>query len=135
MAHEQREVSVSNEIVLFADDTLDTRDLYSMYFTSLGYHVLTSTDGQSAIEMALAHRPHVIIVDVSMPKLDGITVTRLLKNDPRTQNIPIIILTAYPKEAIDGGALEAGADVFLMKPCLPEDLEARVRELVKEPNS
>jgi two-component system, cell cycle response regulator DivK len=131
MAHEQREVSVSNEIVLFADDTLDTRDLYSMYFTSLGYHVFTSTDGQSAIEMALAHRPDVIIVDLSMPKLDGMSVTRLLKSDPRTQDTPIIILTAYPQEAIDSGALEAGADVFLTKPCLPEDLETRVRELVK----
>jgi two-component system cell cycle response regulator DivK len=127
---------VSNEIVLFADDTLDTRDLYAMYFTSRGYHVLTSTDGQSAIEMALAGRPDVIIVDLAMPKLDGISVTRLLKSDPRTQATPIIILTAYPQEAIDGGALEAGADIFLTKPCLPEDLETHVRELLKRmPNS
>lgn len=122
---------MSNEIVLFADDTLDTRDLYAMYFTSRGYHVLTSTDGQSAIEMALAGRPDVIIVDLAMPKLDGISVTRLLKSDPRTQATPIIILTAYPQEAIDGGALEAGADIFLTKPCLPEDLETHVRELLK----
>jgi two-component system cell cycle response regulator DivK len=127
---------VSNEIVLFADDTLDTRDLYAMYFTSRGYHVLTSTDGQSAIEMALAGRPDVVIVDLAMPKLDGISVTRLLKSDPRTQTTPIIILTAYPQEAIDGGALEAGADIFLTKPCLPEDLETHVRELLKRmPNS
>jgi len=127
---------VSNEIVLFADDTLDTRDLYAMYFTSRGYHVLTSTDGQSAIEMALAGRPDVVIVDLAMPKLDGISVTRLLKSDPRTQATPIIILTAYPQEAIDGGALEAGADIFLTKPCLPEDLETHVRELLKRmPNS
>ena len=133
MAHEKRGVSVSNEIVLFADDTLDTRDLYAMYFASRGYHILTSTDGQSAIEMALAHRPDVIIVDLSMPKLDGISVTRLVKSDPRTQDTPIIILTAYPQEAVDGGALEAGADVFLTKPCLPEVLETRVRELLRRP--
>ena len=131
MPPEEREVSVSNEIVLFADDTLDTRDLYAMYFKSRGYQVLTSTDGQSAIEMALAGRPDVIVVDLAMPKLDGITVTRLLKSDPRTQDTPIIILTAYSQEAIDGGALEAGADIFLTKPCLPEALETRVRELLK----
>lgn len=101
-----------------------------MYFTSRGFRVLTSIDGQSTIETALAHRPHVIIVDRAMPKLDGISVTRLLKSDPRTQCIPIIILTGYPHEAIEGGALEAGADVLLTKPCLPEYLEARVRELL-----
>jgi two-component system cell cycle response regulator DivK len=124
---------VPNEIVLLADDTLDTRDLYAMYFTSRGFRVLTSIDGQSALEMALAHRPHVIIVDLAMPKLDGISVTRLLKSDPRTQGIPIIILTAYPQEASDRGALEAGADLFLTKPCLPEDLETRILELLKRP--
>lgn len=122
---------MSNEIVLFADDTLDTRELYAMYFTSRGFRVLTSTDGQSTIETALAHRPHVIVLDRAMPKLDGISVTRVLKTDPRTQGTPIIILTAYPHEAIEGGVLEAGADIFLTKPCLPEYLETRVRELLK----
>ena len=60
-------------------------------------------------------------------RLDGISVTRLLKSDPRTQCIPIIILTAYPHEATDGSALETGADIFLTKPCLPEYLETRPR--------
>ena len=118
------------EIVLVADDVLDTRELYAMYFTSRGFRVVTAIDGQSTIEAALAHRPDVIILDRAMPKLDGISVTRLLKSDPRTQRTPIIILTAYPYASIEGGALEAGADIFLTKPCLPEYLETRVRELL-----
>jgi len=120
-----------NEIMLVADDVLDTRELYAMYFTARGFRVLTSIDGQSTIETALAHRLDVIILDRAMPKLDGISVTRLLKSDPRTQGIPIIILTAYPHESIEGDALEAGADIFLTKPCLPEYLETCVRELLK----
>ena len=119
-----------NEIVLVADDVLDTRELYAMHFTSHGFRALTSIDGQSTIETALAHRPDVIILDRAMPKLDGISVTRLLKSDPRTQGTSIIILTAYPHESIESGALEAGADIVLTKPCLPEYLEARVRELL-----
>jgi CheY-like chemotaxis protein len=65
-----------------------------------------------------------------MPRIDGISAARQLKRDARTQRIPIILLTAYAARAIQGGALETGVDVFLTKPCLPEDLEAQVRMLL-----
>ena len=71
-----------------------------------------------------------IVLDLSMPVLDGISATHRLRAHPRTRSIPIILLTGYPHKAIAGGALEGGVDVFLTKPCLPEDLETQVRRLL-----
>jgi two-component system, cell cycle response regulator DivK len=117
-------------LILIVDDTADTRELYGLYFRSRGYVVRTAHDGMSGIEAAMRLRPDVIVMDLSMPGLDGIAATRRLKIDPRTRRIPLVILTGYPMRAIQDGALEAGADGFLTKPCLPEDLEQHVRRLL-----
>ena len=87
-------------------------------------------DGEAAVETALESSPDVVVLDLSMPRVDGIAATKRLKQDPRTRHIPIIILTAYPHKAIQQGALEAGADAFLTKPCLPEGLEQQIRKLL-----
>jgi CheY-like chemotaxis protein len=81
--------------------------------------------------MALEYRPDVVVMDLAMPYVDGITAIRRLKMHPRTRRIPVILLTGYPSKAIQQGALEAGADVFLTKPCLPEDLERYVVQLTE----
>jgi CheY-like chemotaxis protein len=69
---------------------------------------VTVMNGRAAIDAAYRLRPDVIVMDVAMPDLDGISATRELKQDPRTVDIPVVILTAYPIRAIKGGALEAG---------------------------
>jgi len=69
-------------------------------------------------------------MDLTMPHLDGITAMQRIRKHPRTRNTPVILLTGHPQKAIERGALEAGVDVFLTKPCLPEDLETHVRRLV-----
>jgi two-component system, cell cycle response regulator DivK len=120
----------NHKLILIADDVRDARDLYAAYFESRGFRAITARDGNEALALAQSLRPHVIVTDLAMPHLDGITVTRRLKKDPHTRSIPIIVLTGYPETAIDGGALEAGAAVFLTKPCLPEDLEVHVRRLL-----
>jgi CheY-like chemotaxis protein len=66
-----------------------------------------------------------------MPRIDGITATQTLKRDARTRNTPIILLTGYPQRAVERGALQAGVDVFLTKPCLPEDLESHLQRLLE----
>ena len=116
-------------MILVVDDTSDTRDIYSLYLTSRGFKVPTARDGLSGIDAACRHQPDVIVMDLSMPGLDGIEATRRLKADPRTSHIPVLLLTAYPLNAVQGGALEAGADDFLTKPCLPDDLEQHVQRL------
>ncbi|HEY2995178.1 MAG TPA: response regulator [Methylomirabilota bacterium] len=121
----------SGPIVLIVDDTADARDLYREYLTARGFRVATAPDGDSGIAAARRYRPDVIVMDLAMPWVDGITATRRLKADARTRNVPVILLTGHAYLAIDQGALEAGAAVFLTKPCLPEDLEAQIRRLQK----
>ena len=117
--------------VLVVDDTVDTRELYAFYLRSQGFSVVTAHDGASGVTLARDRRPDVIVMDLSMPGLDGIAATRQLKADERTRHTPVIILTGYPMRAIQAGALAAGADAFLTKPCLPEELEQQVQRLLR----
>jgi len=117
-------------VILVVDDTSDTRDIYSLYLSSKGFKAPTASDGLSGLDAAGRHQPDVIVMDLSMPGVDGIEATRRLKADPRTSHIPVLLLTAYPLHAVKGGALETGADDLLTKPCLPDVLERRIRRLL-----
>jgi len=121
---------VRGPLVLIAEDTFDTRELYELYLTQRGFRVQTVVDGEAAVETAVESSPDVVVLDLSMPRVDGIAATKRLKQEARTRHIPIIILTGYPHKAIQQGALEAGADAFLTKPCLPESLEQQIRKLL-----
>jgi two-component system, cell cycle response regulator DivK len=118
-------------VVLVADDSFDAREMYAMYFQHRGYGAYTAEDGDAAVHIARDVRPDLIVMDLSMPRVDGITAIQRLKQDPRTQSIPVILLTGHPSKAAERGALEAGAAIFLTKPCLPEDLEHHVSEILK----
>jgi two-component system cell cycle response regulator DivK len=117
-------------LVLIADDTFDTRELYGLYLTQCGFVVQTVADGEAAVETALESRPDVIVLDLSMPGVDGIDAMKRVKAQPETCHIPVIIVTGFPHQAARRRALEAGADVFLGKPCLPEDLGHHVQRLI-----
>ena len=116
--------------VLIVADTADVREMYGEYFAARGFRVATARDGESGIASATHYRPDVIVMDLSMPRIDGITAIRHLKADARTRKVPVILLTGYPYKAIEDGALEAGAAAFMTKPCLPEDLERQVQQLL-----
>lgn len=122
-------------LVLIVDDSPHTRELYMEFLKYRGIGVVAAPEGESGLALARTLRPDVIVMDISMPGVDGITATRRLRQDPRTHDIPIVVLTGYAFRAIEQGALEAGAEVFLTKPCLPEDLEARIRELLPRPGA
>ena len=112
----------------------DARNIYASYLEGRGFRTITGRDGEEAVTVATSARPDVIVLDLAMPKLDGIEATRRLKQDSRTRHIPIILLTGYPERAIRQGAFEAGVALFLTKPCLPEDIEAAVRRLISQPD-
>ena len=123
---------MSSPGVLIVDDTPDVREMYGEYLTAHGFRVSTAPNGEMGIASATQRRPDCIVMDLSMPKVDGVTAIKHLKADPRTRDVPVILLTGYPYKAIEQGALEAGADAFLTKPCLPEDLESHVQRLIDD---
>jgi CheY-like chemotaxis protein len=127
--------SVAREraVILIVDDTPDGRDIYSLYLQHQGFTVLTARDGNEGVELARTHQPDLVIMDIAMERLDGIAATKRLKRDARTRRIPVIVLTAYPEKPVQQRAMEAGASAFLTKPCLPDQLEAHIRRVLKTP--
>lgn len=117
--------------ILVVDDEPDNLLLFSRYLKSEGYHVLTATDGVDALEAMAAERPDLVLLDVLMPNLDGISVCRRLKADPATVVIPVVLVTTLDSKDDRVRGLDAGADEFLSKPVYKEELMARVRSLLR----
>lgn len=120
-------------LVLIAEDFEDARELYRDYLQFSGFAVETATNGREAIQRALAMQPDVILMDASMPELDGWQATRELKANPATKHIPVLALTAHAFEDAKREAKAAGCDGFVTKPCLPDDLVAKVRSVLEGP--
>jgi two-component system cell cycle response regulator DivK len=114
-------------LVLLAEDFEDARELYRDYLEYSGFNVETAANGREAIDQALALLPDIILMDASMPVLDGWQATRELKMNPMTRHIPILALTAHAFEDARHEARAVGCDGFVTKPCLPDDLVSQVR--------
>ena len=117
-------------LVLIVDDLEDNRAMYVQFLTFSGYRVAEASNGVEAIERARTLEPDVIVMDLSLPVLDGWEATRRLKGDPSTRSIPVIALTGHALPGHSEGAREAGCDVFLTKPCLPDELVESVRRIL-----
>ena len=120
-------------LILVVDDFEDNRAMYSVYFSYCGYDVVEAGDGEEAVEVARRRLPDAIVMDLSLPIMDGWEATRRLKAEERTRHIPIIALTGHALAGHSRGAREAGCDAFLAKPCLPEMLVEKVQELLSRP--
>ncbi len=118
-------------LVLVVDDFHDNREMYTQYLSFAGYRVAEAVDGEDALAKARGLLPDVIVMDLSLPRLDGWEATRRLKKDPLTAAIPVIALTGHAMGGHAEGAIDAGCDAFVTKPCVPSDLEARVREMLE----
>ena len=118
--------------VLIVDDDPDARAMYRMFLKHEGCKVCTARDGHVAIDQANRYAPDVIVMDLSMPRLDGWTASKWLKAAPATAHIPIIALSAMPMAREDARA--AGCDGFLAKPCLPDMLLWEIRALLNPPS-
>ena len=118
-------------LVLLAEDFEDARELYRDYLEFSGFSVETASNGKDAIAQAIALQPDLILMDASMPVLDGWQATRELKANPVTQHIPVLALTAHAFDDARQQAKSVGCDGFVTKPCLPDDLVSRVRETLE----
>ena len=119
-------------IVLLVEDDQDGRRLYADWLTEAGFLVDQAHNGLQALERAFDTRPNVVVTDLNIPGIDGFELTRRLKQDPRTCDVPVLAVTGYEPFASDPGrALRAGCDAVLPKPCSPDDLEAAIRSLIQ----
>ena len=125
------EASVKKALVLVVDDFADNREMYSEYLTFSGYDVIEATNGKEAIDAAQARLPDIIIMDLSLPVMDGWEATRRLKADDRTRKIPVVALTGHALAGHSKGARDAGCDSFLAKPCLPDQLVAEIKRMLE----
>lgn len=117
-------------LILIVDDFDDNREMYAEFLRFTGYRVEEASNGLEALEKAFGLLPEVIVMDLSLPGVDGWEVTRRLKADERTHHIPVIAVTGHALAGHSQGALEAGCDAFVTKPCLPEDLAAEIQRLL-----
>jgi two-component system cell cycle response regulator DivK len=119
-------------LVLVVDDTSDTRDMYAEYLDYRGYRAQTASDGREAVRRALRAHPSIIVMDLAMPVLDGWEATRILHADPRTKDIPIVVLTGHSQPEHTQRAHECGARCVVTKPCAPDKLLAVLESLLTE---
>lgn len=118
-------------LVLVVDDYQDAREMCSEFLAFSGFAVAEARDGIEAIEKAQSLLPDVILMDLSLPRMDGWEATRRLKQDARTKAIPVVALTGHALAGHSEGAKEAGCDSFLTKPCLPDQMVAEVRRMLE----
>lgn len=117
-------------LILIVDDFEDNREMYTQFLRFNGYRVAEAVDGRDALAKAGALHPDLIVMDLSLPGVDGWEATRRLKADPTTRDIPVIALTGHALAGHAEGAMAAGCDAFVTKPCIPVDLEAEIRRVL-----
>jgi len=121
--------SAAGHILVCDDDPL-VADLLSHRLAARGYRVSVAADGREALARVAEARPDAILLDAMMPKVDGYEVLRRLRADEATAAIPVIMLTARKQEGDIVGALQLGADDFVVKPFIPEELMSRLARLI-----
>lgn len=120
-------------IVLVTDDDPDTRELYRAYFDTSGYRTAEARNGSQAIVAATELVPDVLLADYVLPDIDGVTIARRLKQDPRTSGIHILIVTGYATTDMSQHAASAGVERVLLKPCLPQAVMREVARVIAKP--
>jgi len=119
------------EQILVVDDEEDILELVRFNLSKEGYQVICAATGEKAVEIARSGLPDLVVLDLMLPGMDGLEVAKFLKNDPETQNIPIIMLTAKGEESDVVTGLELGADDYVTKPFSPRILMARVKAALR----
>ena len=103
-------------IILIAEDSADSREVMQLLLEQRGYQVVAADDGLHALEVAVSSRPNLVLLDLDLPKLDGLSVTRNLRMDPKFKDVPIIILSGHDPSRFRQDSLDAGCDDYLLKP-------------------
>ena len=117
--------------ILVAEDERDIRELIAFTLRFAGFDVKLAKNGAEAVEMVDVENPDLIILDVRMPKMTGYEACRKIKADPGTKDTPVMILSAKGQEVEIQQGLESGADEYILKPFVPDELVAQVKDILK----
>lgn len=118
--------------ILVADDDPDLLELVCLQVERAGFEPIRARDGEEALRLVASERPAMCLLDVMMPRLTGIEVVERMRNDPGTEHIPVLLLTATVQEATVAEGVERGADGYLRKPFKAAELQERIRSLLGE---
>ncbi len=119
-------------LVLVVDDYEDAREMYAEFLQYSGFRVAEARTGVEAMEKAFELLPDLILMDLSLPVMDGWEATRRLKADSRTKAIPVVALTGHALAGHSEVARKAGCDAFVTKPCLPDALVLEVKRVLEQ---
>jgi len=122
---------VLDKTILVVEDDADLQEILRLTFTKEGFRVVIAKDGQQALDLAQRHDPDLVILDLMLPKIDGVEVCRRLREEPAFKRLPILMLTAKGEESDVVLGLGVGADDYLVKPARPREMVARVRNLLR----
>jgi CheY-like chemotaxis protein len=126
--------SIRLKTVLLVEDNEDNRIVYSTILQHFGYRVMEAFNGEEGIAKARTEQPDLILMDISIPVIDGWEATQVLKRDPTTRRIPIIALTAHALASDREKAMEVGCDSYLAKPCEPKTVVSEVERFIGRGN-
>ena len=118
-------------LVLIVDSHDDSRALYALALSGMGFDVVPASDSEDGYYRAWTTHPDIIVTELSITPIDGWTFVRDLKDDPRTRDIPVVILTGHSQASVREQAEREGCAALFLKPCLPEQLAVGLRELLR----
>jgi two-component system alkaline phosphatase synthesis response regulator PhoP len=123
---------VDRKRVLVVDDEVYILQILEFSLEMEGFEVATAQNGEEAIAQALENPPDLVVLDIMMPRMDGYEACRRLKTDPRTQNTPVILLSAKGRSIDQEIGFEAGAEEYITKPFSPRKLVERIKALLTD---
>lgn len=119
--------------ILLVDDYRDALDIWDIYLSGFGFHVVTATNGSDALTLADQQRPDVVVTDLELPGLSGFDVARQLRANPATKDVPVIAVTGYSHVVNSDQARSAGFSRVIVKPCPPDVLLEEIRRVLASP--
>lgn len=122
---------MSKEKILVIEDDLDLRELIEYNLKTAGYEILSAEDGEVGLGLALEKNPDLILLDIMLPGMDGLSVCRKIRESEAAKQIPIVMLTAKSEESDVVIGLELGADDYMTKPFSPKELVARIKAVLR----
>ena len=123
----------SGPLVLIVEDFEDAREMYTICLEHVGMRVCTASHAIEGLEVARSQKPDVILMDAGLPGMSGWDAVVVLKNDPATRDIPVLMFTGHVLQESERRSANAGADGFIPKPCLPDELEREIRAVLARP--